>query len=468
MARKRDEITVEIESSAFKGVGVARLDNQVVFVPFTVPGDRVRAVVTRKKRNYLEASLEQVLLPSPDRIEPRCAHFGTCGGCSWQCMAYQKQLEYKRIQIQELLERIGGMRSIPVEPTLASSNPFFYRNKMEFSFGCSRWLTREEIESGRELNKSFALGLHIPRRFDKILDLDECYLQADPSIAILNRVREIALEEGWTCYDSRRHTGYLRNLILRIGSNSSDLMVNVVTAAYHPERTALLTESLTSQFPAITTIVNSVNSGRSPVVSGDREYVSFGTGMIQERIGNLVFEIAPTSFFQPNTAQAAQLLSTISEFLQSTRQQTVYDLFCGLGTIGLFLSHRAGKVVGIEDSERSVQLARKNSEINGIDNCVFQVADAADAFTSDFIQRFGNPDRLVLDPPRPGLHPKLCKRILRVRPERIVYTSCNPATQARDLRLLSDAYEIERIQPIDMFPQTYHIEAVAALRLRPV
>jgi 23S rRNA (uracil1939-C5)-methyltransferase len=245
-------------------------------------------------------------------------------------------------------------------------------------------------------------------------------------------------------------------------------MVNLVTAAYHPERTALLTETLTSQFPAITTIVNSVNSERSPVVSGDREYVSFGTGMIQERIGNLVFEIAPTSFFQPNTAQAVQLVSTICEFLQPTRQQTVYDLFCGLGTIGLSLSHRAEKVVGIEDSERSVQLARKNSEINGIDNCVFQVADAVDAFTSDFIQRFGNPDRLVLDPPRPGLHPKLCKEILRVRPERIVYTSCNPATQARDLRLLSDAYEIERIQPIDMFPQTYHIEAVAALRLRPV
>jgi 23S rRNA (uracil1939-C5)-methyltransferase len=468
MVKKRDEIVVEIESAAFEGAGVARLDNQVVFIPYGVPGDRVRAVVTRKKKRHLEAAIQEVVRPSPDRIEPRCKHFGICGGCSWQCMRYDAQLEFKRKQVQELLERIGGLSSVTVEPTVPCPEPFYYRNKMEFSFGVNRWLTREEIDSGKPLTKGFALGLHIPKRFDKILDLDVCYLQADPSVAIMNRVREIALEEGWTCHNSRSNSGYLRHLVLRIGQGSGDLMVNLVTTSHEPERIALFTKALLSEFPVISTVVNSVNSSRSPIASGEMEHVSFGDGTIREEIGSLVFEIAPTSFFQPNTAQAERLVSTISRFLDSSHGQTVYDLFCGLGTIGLSLSDQVGKVVGIENNETSVEMARKNCQINGIDNCIFQVGDAAEALASDFMRSFGKPDRLVLDPPRPGLHPKLCEAILRAKPERIVYTSCNPATQARDLKLLSGAYEIERVQPIDMFPQTYHIEAVAALQLRSV
>jgi 23S rRNA (uracil1939-C5)-methyltransferase len=464
MLKKRDEVVLEIESAAFEGRGVARIENQVVFVPYSVPGDRIRAVVTRKKRKYLEAVIEEVIRPSSYRVEPRCKYFGICGGCSWQCLQYEKQLEYKREQIEELLKRIGGVGSVPVEPVLLSAEPFQYRNKMEFSFGTNRWLTKEEIESGRPLDKGFALGLHIPKRFDKILDLDECHLQVEPSMAIVNRVREVALEAGWTCYNSRSNSGYLRNLVIRISYRSNAVMINLVTSQHHPERMELLTQRLVKEFPSISTLVNSINSGRSPLASGEIEHIYHGQGTIRESIGDLQFEIAPTSFFQPNTAQAEKMLSVIAEFLKPSLSHTVYDLFCGLGTIGLSVAHHVGRVVGIENNVRSVQMARENGRINGVKNCDFQAGDALEALSSEFVSRFGQPDRVILDPPRPGLHAKLCEAILNIRPERIVYTSCNPATQARDLKMLSEAYEVERIQPVDMFPQTYHIEVVAALR----
>ncbi|MGW8182265.1 MAG: 23S rRNA (uracil(1939)-C(5))-methyltransferase RlmD, partial [bacterium] len=329
-----------------------------------------------------------------------------------------------------------------------------------------RWLTKEEIASGKELSKGFALGLHIPKRFDKILDLDVCYLQSDLSVAILNRVRKIALEQKWTFYNSRSHSGYLKNLVFRTGHRSGDLMIILVTDAYDPGRLELFTDTLVREFPVITTVVNSINSGRSPVASGDVEHVSFGDGAIREQLGPLLFEISPTSFFQPNTLQAEQLISTVVEFLNPSQGQTVYDLFCGLGTFGLSVSHRLETVVGVENNETSVQMARKNCQLNDIENCIFQTGDAIEALSSEFMVRFGRPDCLILDPPRPGLHPKLCEAILRAKPERVVYTSCNPATQARDLQLLSEAYQVEQVQPIDMFPQTYHIEAVAALQLR--
>lgn len=467
MIKKRDELVLEIESAAFGGAGVARCDNQVVFVPYTVPGDTVRAVVTRKKKKHLEAALEEVVTPSADRVEPRCPYFGVCGGCSWQSMSYQQQLDSKYKQVTDLLKRIGELESVRIESILPSPEPFHYRNKMEFSFGANRWLRREEIESGHPLEKGFALGLHVPRRFDKILDLDVCYLQPAPSSAIVNRVREIALEEGWTCYNTRSHSGFLRNLVLRMGFGSGDLMVNLVTSQYLPDRIRLLTEVLVKEFPSISTLVNSINDGRSPSAVGQIEHVCFGGGTITERIGSLDFEIAPSSFFQPNTLQAERLISVIREFLNSSADQTVYDLFCGLGTIGLSIADQARRVVGIESNEKSVELARKNCLLNHLENCLFQVGDAAEALSPEFISRFGRPDRLILDPPRPGLQPKLCEAILQVRPERIVYTSCNPATQARDLKALSEAYEIERVQPVDMFPQTYHIESVAALCRKP-
>jgi len=466
MVKKRDEVVLEIESAAFEGAGVARLDNQVVFVPHTVPGDIVRAVVTRKKKRHLEASLLEVLSPSPERIEPKCKYFGTCGGCSWQCMHYETQLDCKRNQVQELLERIGGVGSVEVEPTLPSEAPFYYRNKMEFSFGSNRWLTKEEIDTGDRLKKGFALGLHIPKRFDKILDLDVCYLQPDPSVAIVNRVREIALQEGWTCHNVRSNSGYLKNLVLRIGQGTGELMINLVTSTHEPERMTLLADILVTEFPTICTIINSINSARSPVALGEIEHVVHGNGTIREKMGPLFFEITPTVFFQPNTLQAERLVSTVKSFLDLSSEESVYDLFCGLGTIGLSLADQAGQVIGVENHAASVEMARKNCQVNGIENCVFEVGDASEAFSSEFRAKFGRMDRVVLDPPRPGLHPKVCEALLIVKPEKIVYTSCNPATQARDLKLLSEGYSVDRVQPIDMFPQTYHIEVVAALSRR--
>jgi 23S rRNA (uracil1939-C5)-methyltransferase len=466
MVSKGDETVLEVESAAYRGAAVARAERAVVFVPFAVPGDRIRATIIKAKRKYLEAVVDEILRPSPDRVEPRCKYFGTCGGCSWQNIRYERQLDLKRDQVATLLERIGGIKSVRLMSTLPSPSPYYYRNKMEFSFGSNRWLTREEIASGQKLEKHFALGLHIPKRYDKLLDLDVCYLQSSLSVAIVNCVRQLALEQGWTCYNTHENSGYLRNLVIRTGIRTGDMMLKLVTSTHEPEKIEFLTAHLLSEFPQISTFINSINPGRSPIAAGDQEYVCHGDGTIREQIGDLTFVIGPTCFFQPNTLQAERIFGIISSFAKLQKGDTLYDLFCGLGAIGIFLSHQVRKVVGVESHEASVNLARMNAKINGIENCSFHVGDASFALTTDFMSKMGYPDVLILDPPRNGLHPALSQAILRIRPQRIVYLSCNPATQARDLRLLASVYQVEVVQPVDMFPQTYHIEVVASLRAR--
>jgi len=465
MVSRGDEIELRIESTAFEGGAVARLEGLVFFVPFGVPGDLVRARVRRKKKKFAEAEILDVLEPSGDRVKPRCRYFGICGGCRLQNIHYPVQLEAKRQQVRDLFQRIGHLGDCSVAPVIPSPSTYFYRNKMEFSFGTGRWLTREEIESGEDLPKGFALGLHIPGRFDRILDLEECWLQSRASVEIVNRVRQTALQNRWSAYHPRKNTGYLRNLIIRTGMNTDEIAVNLVTTRYESERADLILDRLADVGGNIVAFSNTVNGGRSPVARPEDAVHLLGDGTYRERIGEFEFQVGPSCFFQPNPAQAENLFRVVEEFARLDPEcSVVYDLFCGVGAIGLFLAPRVRRVVGIESHPESIRFAWINAELNRASNCTFQVGDASEALQEEFLQAHGVPDTVVLDPPRAGLHPRLSARLLEVNPLRIVYTSCNPATQARDLAVLKEKYEVESIQPVDMFPQTDHIETVIALK----
>ncbi|GAB4241533.1 MAG: 23S rRNA (uracil(1939)-C(5))-methyltransferase RlmD [Acidobacteriota bacterium] len=466
MPAKNEVVELEIESSAFEGKMVARLEGFVIFVPYAVPGDRIRARIVRRKKRYAEAVVEEVLRPSPFRVAPRCRYFGVCGGCRLQNVAYEKQLEMKATQVRDLLERIGGFADPAVAPVIPSPETYWYRNKMEFTFSNRRWLLPEEIAGGGELRKDFALGLHVPGRYDKVLNLEECFLQSETSARLVNRVREIALEQGWAPYDTLEHVGFLRNLVIREGQNTGERMVVLITRERDEAAMNFLAERLRSEFNDLTTFVNGVNSRRSPVAQGEEEFVHLGDGTIRDRLGELTFRITPGAFFQPNTLQAERLVEVIGEWARLEPRHLVFDLYCGIGSIGLSLAPKVRRVVGVESHAESVRLAILNARENGIENAEFRQGDALDALKPDFLRRVGKPDVVILDPPRAGVHPDVVKALLRLKPPRIVYTSCNPATLARDLQLLAAAYELEGVQPVDMFPQTFHVECVAALQLR--
>lgn len=458
-----------IDSAAFEGKGVARADGLVVFVPFGVPGDRIRARVIRKRRRHLEAVIEELLEVSPDRIEPRCPHFGVCGGCSSQNVAYSLQLEFKREQVRELLRRIGGFEAIPVAPTLASPDPYYYRNKMEFSFGSRRWLLPEEIASETPLEKDFALGLHIPGRFDRILDLQACFLQSPLSAEILNWTRDFAMRAGWAPYDPRAHQGFARNLVIRTGWKSAEVMVVLVTTDGAKNQVARYGEAMQAAFPQVTTLLHSIHSGRSPVAAGAPTEPLFGRGWISERIADKSFRVGPFTFFQPNSAQTEKLFEVIRDFADLSAGTKVWDLYSGVGAISIFLADSGASFVGVESSAEAVKAARLNAADNGLQHLQFAVGEVEKIIDEGFVQEMGRPDVVILDPPRAGLHVNALNRLLAVSAERIVYISCNPATQARDLKMLSPDYRIGRVQPVDMFPQTPHIENVVELiRDRPV
>ncbi len=459
--KKGETVELEIESAAFEGRGVARTGGLVVFVRNAVPGDRARVLIQRKKRKFAEGIAEEIVHPSPDRVDPPCPHFGTCGGCNWQNFDYGRQLEVKRQHVVDLLERIGHLREIEVRPTLAAPAQYHYRNKMEFTFGAGRWLTRQEIDSGEELRKDFALGLHVPRRFDKLLDLETCLLPDPVAAEILAWTRAFALEQDWTAYHWRRHRGFLRNLVIRT-SRSGQVLVSLVTSSRDEEGMQAFGEALLEAFPALTTLLNTVNPTRSPVTTGET-FLEHGPGVIEEELGGLRFRLGPDTFFQPNTAQAERLFEVVRELARLEGGETVVDLYCGVGAIALFLARHAGRVIGLELQEAAVEEARANARFNGIDNCTFEAGDVARASLPLIPEDSPKPDLYVLDPPRAGLHPKLSQGLVASGPPRIVYVSCNPATQARDLEVLASAYRIDAVQPVDMFPQTYHIENVVSL-----
>ena len=456
--RKGQDLELEIESTAHGGAGVARMDGFVVFVRGGIPGDRLLVRVFRKKKAYAEARVLEVLRPSPDRTTPPCPYAGTCGGCTWQHVAYDRQLAYKRTHVAEAVERIGGVEGVPVYETLPSERVFGYRNKMEFSFSDRRWLLPEELDDPAA-EKGFALGLHVPGTFHKIIDVEACLLQAPRGNDILGEVKAFARQSGLPAYGLKTHQGFWRFLTLRHSVSEDRWMVNVVTSEHRPEVMEALAETLTARFPEIRTVVNSINTRRAAIAVGEREHVPAGDGVLEDRIGPYRFRISAGSFFQTNTRGAETLYRTVAGFAGLTGGETVLDLYSGTGTIAIFLSPQARQVIGAELVPDAVEDARQNCAANGVSNCRFIAGDLRETL-SDLDRRA---DVLVLDPPRAGMHKDVLAGVLERGCPRVVYVSCNPATLARDLGVLSEAYRVEEVQPVDLFPHTYHVEAVARL-----
>ncbi|MEQ9309012.1 MAG: 23S rRNA (uracil(1939)-C(5))-methyltransferase RlmD [Balneolaceae bacterium] len=464
--KKGDETSLVIEGAAFKGKGIGKVDGMAVFVHGSMPGDEVKVRIIKKKRNYREGKLLEILSPSPDRITPKCMHANVCGGCSWQHVPYAKQLAYKTQQVTDHIRRIAALET-PVLPALASDKEFHYRNKMEYSVSTRRWLTEAEIQSDEFIDDSgFAAGLHAPGRFDKILNLNECFLQRKESFQILNFVRNYCIEHGIEAFDTFAKTGFLRHIMIRDAFHTNDFMVNLVTFKDEPETINNLANALLEEFPIITTIINNVNDQISPTSVGRFENIIYGPGFIRDKIGEFEFKIHPNAFFQTNTSQAEKLYEIARNYAELKEGDIVYDLYCGVGTLSLYMSQLASKVVGIELVDVAVENAKFNAIENNVENVSFIKGDMKDVFTQDVVDKFGAPDVLITDPPRAGMHPDVVTKLSELKVPRLVYVSCDSSTMARDLKILSEVYDVLEVQPVDMFPQTYHVEAVAKLRLK--
>lgn len=466
MLKRGSEIELTVDKVADRGKSLTRIDGYVVFIPGGIPGDRLRVRITRAKKKFAEAVTLEVLDPSPNRIDPKCTHFGVCGGCKWQHMDYPTQLTAKRESVADALRRGGGLPDVHVEEVIGADPIYRYRNKMEFSFSAERWLTAEEIESGIPIDRSFALGLHVPGNFAKVLDLSECHLHSEKGELLMNRVRQFSREKGWHPWHIRNHTGYLRHLVLRKSANTDDFMVNLVTNGFDEERINDFAALLQDEFKSVTTFVNTINTGVAQTAFGEEIRTIFGAGVIHDKIGRFTFEIAPNAFFQTNTHQAERLYQVAASFADLKKTDHVYDLYSGAGTISIFIADQVKRVTGVELIEAATENARRNAAANGVTNVSFITGDMMKLFREDFIAEHGKPDVLIVDPPRAGMHPKVVEQIIRMRPKRFVYVSCNPISQAKDLSLMKDTFEIETVQPVDLFPHTYHIENVVKLRAR--
>lgn len=434
----------------------------VVFVPLTVPGDVVDVQIRTKRRRYMEGYVTRYVEHSPLKIEPFCNHFGVCGGCKWQNLPYAEQLAFKQQQVVDQLTRIGHVEIPEVMPILGSAKTDHYRNKLEFTFAPKRWKTYQEVASGQDIADTPALGFHIPGMFDKILDIDYCHLQPEPSNKIRNELRRYCIENGYEFYDIRQHSGLMRNVIIRT-SSTGQVMVIVVFAYDDTERIAALMDHLKATFPEITSLIYMINDKLNDSV-GDREAICWaGQDHIFEQMEELRFKVGPKSFYQTNSEQAYELYKVVREFAALEGNEVVYDLYTGTGTIANFVAAKAGKVVGVEYVEEAIEDARVNSALNNIDNTVFYAGDMKDVLDDSFVEANGRPDVVILDPPRAGVHEDVIATILRAAPQRMVYVSCNPATQARDLALLDHDYKVVAVQPVDMFPHTHHVENVVKL-----
>lgn len=470
---KGQEVRLEVSSAAFEGKAVARYEGFVVFVHGAVPGDVVSARVTKLKRSYAEAVLERIESPSPIRTSARCVHFGVCGGCKWQHVTYESQLRFKQEHVVDAFQRIGGVPSPVVLPIIGSSEEYFYRNKMEFSFSSQRWLAsppRPGEESGQASDAAgLYLGFHAPQRYDKVIDLEECHLQSERTVRMVQFVREFGRRNGLPVYVSEDHSGYLRFLVIRETKRTAQVMVNLVTLTDRPEVMKSFTEEIVAAFPFITTVVNTVNSRRAQVAFGDLERVLHGDGVIVEELGGCRFVISAGSFFQTNTLQAERLFEVARSFAGLTGSEVVYDLYSGTGAIAIVLARHAKMVIGIEAVQSAINDAERNARLNGVNNCTFLAGDLKDRLTkeTEWKRNVPAPDVLVIDPPRSGMHPKVVEEIMTLGAPRIVYVSCNPATQARDVKdLCATVYRLDALQPVDLFPHTFHVENVALLTLR--
>ena len=472
MARKRKELPllekIEITDVAAEGKAIARVNDLVVFVPYVVPGDVVDLQVRRKKHHYAEAEAVHFHTYSPVRAVPFCQHYGVCGGCKWQVLPYEEQLKYKQKQVMDNLTRIGKIELSPISPILGSAKTREYRNKLEYTFSNKRWLTAEEVRQEVVYDQMNAVGFHIPEAFDKVLAIEKCWLQDDISNRIRNAIRDYAFEHDYPFINLRTHEGMLRNLIVRT-SSTGELMVILVAQIQNDDELArlnVLLQYVADKFPEITSLLYIINNKVNDTITDLTVHTFRGKDFMYEEMEGLRFKVGPKSFYQTNSEQAYVLYQVARDFAGLTGDELVYDLYTGTGTIANFVSRRARQVVGIEYVPEAIEDAKVNSALNGIDNTLFYAGDMKDILTDDFIAEHGRPDVIITDPPRAGMHPDVVQVILNAAPQRIVYVSCNPATQARDLQLLDVGYQVKAVQPVDMFPHTHHVENVVLLEKR--
>ncbi len=468
MAKKKQEIILEnvvIETVAAEGKAIAKIDGTVLFVQFAVPGDIVDVKVTKKKKSYMEGFILRMVKPSPRRLEPFCSHFGVCGGCKWQPLPYEMQLQAKQQQVYDQLVRIGHLQVPEISPIVPSDETTYYRNKLEFTFSQRRWIYENEDPETLSEQQRCGLGFHVGRFFDKVLDVDHCWLQPEPSNEIRLFIKDYAMKNGLSFFNIREHTGFLRNMFVRTTEAGN---VMLILCMYHEDvqaRTALL-DAVAEKFPQITSLYYVINGKANDSIADRDCHLYKGEDAIYEYMEGLKFKIGPKSFYQTNTRQAYKLYSIAREYAALTGKETVYDLYTGTGTIAQFVSRQAGKVIGIEYVPEAIEDAKANAKANGITNCDFFAGDMKDILTDGFVAEHGRPDVIILDPPRAGIHPDVAQVILNAAPERIVYVSCNPASQARDLEILCKDYYIKAVRPVDMFPHTHHVDNVCLLSRR--
>lgn len=469
MSRKRKPYpiltNVKITDIAAEGNALARVDDMVVFVPYGAPGDVVDIQITKKRKSYAEGHIVNITEPSTDRVEPRCSHFTVCGGCRWQHLPYEMQLKAKQQQVVDALTRIAKVKLPEISPIKGSARIWEYRNKMEYTYSNRRWLTPEQMASGEVFDDRNGSGFHIPGAFDKVLDIDKCYLQDDLGNRLRKFVKTFASEHGLSFYDLREQHGLLRTLMIRIAS-TGEVMAVMTFGEDNPEAISAVLDAIRAEFPDITSLMYVINLKVNDTIGDQEVLLHSGREYIEEEMEGLRFRIGPKSFYQTNSLQAYELYKVARDFAGLTGDELVYDLYTGTGTIANFVSRRARKVIGIEYVPEAIEDAKINSRVNGIDNTEFLAGDMKDVLTDEFIERNGRPDVMIVDPPRAGMHGDVVNVILNAAPRRIVYVSCNPATQARDLALLDAKYEVTAVQPVDMFPHTHHVENVVKLELR--
>lgn len=477
MMKKDQQIELDIESYAFEGRGVAKIHRQdvtttdpekkyVIFCDGSYPGDKVKATLTKVKGSYAHSRIDEIIEHSPERVKPECKYFGVCGGCKQQDLDYTAQTKYKQEQVYDIFTRLGQLSGFEMEPIIPSEKIFHYRNKMEFSFAGRRWLSPQEIEEADKIeDKHFALGLHIPRIFDKVLDIDECWLQSPESNDILNFTREFFKSRDVSIYSTKTHEGYLRHLVIKESHTTDEIMVNLVTLEENDEMMTEYTAALTEQVPKVSTVINNINLRKAQIAVGDYERIYHGSGFIYDSIGGYKFRISANAFFQTNTLQAENLYRTALNYAEFTGDETVYDLYSGAGTISIYVSEKVKQVYAFESVESAVLDAGNNAKQNNRDNIHFFLTDLNRSFMP-VIEDNGipKPDVVIADPPRSGMNPRTVNDILKLNPKKIVYVSCNPTTQVRDINgLIEGGYRLIKIRPVDMFPHTYHIENVALL-----
>lgn len=467
--KKKPQINnITIDAYAAEGKSIAHLEEgKVLFVENAIPGDVVNVRVTKNKKSWAEGKVVELVQPSPDRVEPFCQHFGTCGGCKWQMLPYSQQLKYKQQQVLDQLQRIGQVELPEMQPILGSKEERYYRNKLEFTFCTHRYRTIEEIKAAGDavFPQEPVLGFHAPGLFDKVVEIHTCYLQKEPTNILLNILRNYAEANELPYYDYRSHSGWLRNVVLRV-ARTGEILINLVMEHEDKAKRKAILDHVLASVPGVTTLHYTINPKVNDSIHDLDVHTYAGKGYIEETLEDFRFKISPKSFFQTNTYQAEELYKVTREFAGLTGSETLYDLYCGTGSIGIFCSKNAKKVIGIEVIEDAVKDAYENAAMNGLKHCQFFAGDVADICTDEFFATHGRPDVIITDPPRAGMHEKLVQQLLKMRAPKVVYVSCNPATQARDLKLLDEAYRVTRLQPVDMFPHTHHIENVALLELR--